>query len=47
MAYILSTEFRRARFLNYLDPWKDASDVGYQLVHSLYAIGSGGFLVWG
>lgn len=43
MAYILSTEFRRARFLNYLDPWKDASDVGYQLVHSLYAIGSGGF----
>lgn len=43
MTYILSTEFRRARFLNYLDPWKDASDVGYQLVHSLYAIGSGGF----
>ena len=43
IGYILSTPFRRARFLNFLDPWKDASEVGYQLIHSLYAIGSGGF----
>ncbi|MCQ2969117.1 MAG: putative lipid II flippase FtsW [Clostridium sp.] len=45
IGYIFSTPFRRARFLNFLNPWEDASDVGYQLIHSLYAIGSGGF--WG
>ena len=27
----------------WLDPWQDADDAGYQLVQSLYAIGSGGF----
>lgn len=43
MGYILSTDFRRARFLNFINPWNDSSDVGYQLIHSLYAIGSGGF----
>ena len=43
IGYIFSTSFRRARFLNFLDPWQDATDVGYQLIHSLYAIGSGGF----
>lgn len=40
--YIFSTPFRRARFLNFLDPWKDAGGIGYQLIQSLYAIGSGG-----
>ena len=43
IGFIFSTSFRRARFLNFLDPWQDATDVGYQLIHSLYAIGSGGF----
>ena len=30
------------RFLGFLDPWKYASDEGYQLVHSFMAFGSGG-----
>lgn len=39
---IWTSDYRRDRLLNFLDPWKDALDSGYQLVQSLYAIGSGG-----
>ena len=28
--------------LNFLDPWKDAADKGYQLIQSFYALGAGG-----
>ena len=34
--------FRLARLTTFLDPFADASDSGYQVVQSLYAIGSGG-----
>lgn len=34
--------YRVARMTIFLDPWQDASDKGYQLVQSLYALGSGG-----
>lgn len=34
--------YRVARMTIFLDPWQDASDSGYQLVQSLYALGSGG-----
>ncbi|MEM7796155.1 MAG: FtsW/RodA/SpoVE family cell cycle protein, partial [Cyanobacteria bacterium P01_C01_bin.118] len=37
--------YQRERIISFLDPWAQASDNGYQLVQSLYAIGSGG--VWG
>nr|WP_326520911.1 FtsW/RodA/SpoVE family cell cycle protein [Leptothoe kymatousa] len=37
--------YQRERIISFLDPWSQASDNGYQLVQSLYAIGSGGF--WG
>ena len=34
----------RARFTAWLNPFADASDAGYQIVQSLYSIGSGGLL---
>ncbi|MDP4088074.1 MAG: stage V sporulation protein E [Bacillota bacterium] len=42
---IFSADYRRARLLSFLDPWKDASGDGYQLIQSLLALGSGG--IWG
>ena len=43
MALIFSADYRRVRFLAFLDPWADASNTGYQLVQSLIALGSGGW----
>ena len=34
--------YRLQRLMVFLDPWADPSDAGYQLIQSLYAIGSGG-----
>lgn len=34
--------FRLQRFITFLDPWHDASGDGWQIIQSLYAIGSGG-----
>lgn len=48
LAAVLSVSiktYQRERIISFLDPWSQASDNGYQLVQSLYAIGSGGF--WG
>ena len=39
---IFSADYRRDRFISFLNPWKYANDEGYQLIHSLYALGSGG-----
>ncbi len=36
--------FRVQRLMIFGNPWKDPSDTGYQLVQSLYALGSGGLL---
>ena len=46
-AWLLITQsaYRSRRLLAFLDPFEDALDTGYQLVQSLYALGSGGF--WG
>ncbi len=38
-----SDSFRLDRISTYFNPWSDASGTGYQMVQSLYAIGSGGF----
>ena len=40
--FIFSSDYRRARMLNFIDPWKDAAGDGYQLIQSFYALGSGG-----
>jgi cell division protein FtsW len=40
---IMSADYRRIRFLAFLDPWADAKSSGYQLVQSLIALGSGGW----
>ena len=42
---IIHEAYRFRRILAFLDPFKVASDEGYQLVQSLYALGSGG--IWG
>jgi cell division protein FtsW len=43
IALIFGADYRRVRFLAFLDPWGDATNTGYQLVQSLIALGSGGF----
>lgn len=40
---MIATDYRMDRIFAYLDPWKYASDKGYQVIQSLYSIGSGGF----
>lgn len=42
---VLGSEYRRARLMVFLDPWNDGMgglDTGYQIIHSLYALSSGG-----
>jgi cell division protein FtsW len=39
--------YRMIRFIAFLDPWKYASDEGFQTIQSLYAIGSGGLFGMG
>jgi len=41
-AAVLLAPWRVARLMAFLDPYKYADDEGYQVVQSLYAIGSGG-----
>ncbi len=43
MALTLGTEYRRARYLSFLDPFEHSLDIGYQVVQSLLALGTGGF----
>jgi cell division protein FtsW len=42
---IASVEYRKRRFLAFLDPWQYPRDAGYQLIQSFFALGPGGF--WG
>lgn len=42
---VFGSEYRRARLMVFLDPWNDGMgglDTGYQIIHSLYALSSGG-----
>ncbi|MFA6308280.1 MAG: putative lipid II flippase FtsW [Clostridia bacterium] len=39
---VLSSSWRLSRVISFLDPWKDSQGSGYQIINSLYAIGSGG-----
>lgn len=40
--FVLTKEYRLKRLLTFLDPFEDPTNTGYQIVNSLYAIGSGG-----
>jgi len=39
---IIKEPYRLQRVITFIDPWKDATDTGWQVIQSLYAIGSGG-----
>ncbi|MEG2140460.1 MAG: putative lipid II flippase FtsW [Bilophila sp.] len=43
IAMIIHSPYRAKRLTAFLDPFEDAQNAGYQLVQSLYALGSGGF----
>jgi cell division protein FtsW len=36
--------YQRKRMLSFINPWADPTDTGFQLIQSLYAIGSGGLV---
>lgn len=40
IALIILEPYRLQRVVTFLDPWKDATDTGWQVIQSLYAIGS-------
>jgi cell division protein FtsW len=42
---VMNSEYQMERIMGWLDPWGDPTGKGYQLINSLYALGSGGF--WG
>jgi cell division protein FtsW len=44
LEFIYASPYRRARFLAFLDPWKDPQGTGYHIIQSLYALGSGRWL---
>ena len=39
---ILGEDYRRRRFLAFLDPWADPDGAGWQIIQALYALGTGG-----
>ena len=39
---VLGTAYRRQRVLTFFDPWRDPQGGGWQIIQSLYAIGTGG-----
>lgn len=43
LALAIASPYRLRRLTAFLDPFQDAQNTGYQLVQSLYAIGSGSF----
>ncbi len=39
---VIGEDYRRRRFLAFLDPWADPLGSGYHIIQALYALGSGG-----
>lgn len=46
IALVILEPYRLQRVITFLDPWKDATGDGWQVIQSLYAIGSRRF-IWG
>jgi cell division protein FtsW len=44
LAYASTAAYRMERLTSFLDPWKHASDAGFQVVQGLIAVGSGGLV---
>ena len=44
VALIIIAPYRMDRITAFINPWKDASGTGFQIIQSLYAIGPGGLL---
>lgn len=44
LSLILISPYRFRRLMSFMDPWADPRGDGYQLIQSLLALGSGGFL---
>lgn len=44
---IMQASYRKDRLLAFLDPWKDPTDKGFQIIQSLLAFGQGGSLGMG
>ena len=44
LIYLTSMDYAGARVTAWMDPWSDPQDSGYQIIQSLYAIGSGGLM---
>ncbi len=42
---VFSAEYRLKRWWAFIDPWDDPKGIGFQIIHSFLAFGSGGF--WG
>ena len=42
IAGIIISKYRLDRIVSFLDPWSDLQDGGWQVIQSLYALGSGG-----
>jgi cell division protein FtsW len=42
---VMGTAYRRQRVWTFLDPWRDPLGAGFQIIQSIYAVGTGG--VWG
>ena len=42
IALIIFSPYRLQRVVTFMDPWQDPTDTGWQVIQSLYAIGSGG-----
>lgn len=41
---VMNTEYRVKRLMAFLDPWEDPQGIGFQIIHSFLAFGSGGLL---
>lgn len=42
--FVMQVGYRRQRLMTFLDPWRDPTDAGFQIVQSFMAFGSGGLL---
>lgn len=41
---VMNADYRIKRWLAFLNPWDDPQGIGFQIIHSFLAFGSGGFL---